>query len=224
MGATHRQMNDTAMARGQVYGLLATLFRAEPEEAFLKELQGPGLSGVFSELGLNLGEDLQEKPIEESVEELAVEYTRLFLGPGSHISAHESVFIEVDGGVGGLWGEKTVEVKKFIEAAGLTYDTEFHGIPDHVSVELEFLQKLAGWEAGKWAEDDAENAAFCLEVEKRFIEEHLGKWVPALCDKVLAQAELPFYKEIARFTKDFIRFEKDLLDKHIVQPSQDQNA
>ncbi len=214
MGTTRRQMNETALARSQVYGLLATLFRAEPEEAFLKELQGPGLSGVFSELGLDLGEDLQEKPVEESVEELAVEYTRLFLGPGPHISAHESVFIEVDGGAGGLWGKKTVEVKKFIETAGLTYDTEFHGIPDHVSVELEFLQKLAEWEAGKWAEDDTENAIFCLGVEKRFIEEHLGRWVPELCDKVVAQAELPFYKEIARFTKDFIRFEEELIDKH----------
>ncbi len=216
MGTTHRQMNDTAMARSQVYGLLATLFRAEPSEAFLRELQGPGLSGSFSELDLNLGSELQEKPLEDSLEELAVEYTRLFLGPGPHISAHESVFVELDGGIGGLWGEKTVEVKKFIESAGLTYGPDYTGIPDHVSVELEFLQKLAEWEAGKWAEADPENAIYCLGVQKRFIEEHLGKWVPALCDKVIAKAELPFYKEIARFTKDFITFEKDLISKYDV--------
>ncbi len=145
---------------------------------------------------------------------MAVEFTRLFLGPGSHISPHESVFVEADGGVGGLWGEKTVEVKKFIETAGLAYGSDFTGIPDHVSVELEFLQKLAEWEAGKWAENDTENAVFCLGVEKRFIEEHLGKWVPELCDKVAARAELPFYREMAGVTKKFIEYEQRTIGEY----------
>ncbi len=208
METDRNSMIDTAKARSQVYGLLAAVFRAEPTAAFLRELKGPGLSGIFSELGLNLGQELQEKPEAELLEELAVEYTRLFLGPGPHISAHESVFVEVDdGSQGGLWGAKTVEVKKFIETAGLTYDSDYTGIPDHVSVELEFLQKLAEWEADKWADDDAENAIYCLGVEKKFIKEHLIKWVPELCDKIVAQAELPFYRELAHFTRDYIEFD-----------------
>ena len=214
METTPNQKSDTALARSQVYGLLATIFRAEPTEAFLRELKGPGFTGVFSDLGIDLGDELQKKPEAELGEELAVEFTRLFLGPDSHISAHESVFVEVDGGVGGLWGEKTVEVKKFIEAAGLTYGADYTGIPDHVSVELEFLQKLAEWEAGKWAQSDAENAVYCLGVEKRFIEEHLGKWVPELCDKVADRADLPFYREMAGVTKKFIEYDQRTIDEY----------
>ncbi len=214
METARKQMSDTALARSQVYGLLATLFRAEPTEVFLRELKGPGVARVFSELGIDLGDELQNKPDAELGEELAVEFTRLFLGPGTHISAHESVFVEVDDGVGGLWGEKTVEVKKFIETVGLSYGSDFTGIPDHISVELEFLQKLAEWEAGKWAESDAESALYCLGVEKRFIEEHLGKWVPELCDKVAAQADLPFYRAMAGVTKEFIEYEQSTIDEY----------
>ncbi len=209
-------MSDTAMARSQVYGLLAALFRAEPSVALLGQLRGPALSGVFSELGFDLRETLQDKPEQELVEDLALEYTRLFLGPGPHISAHESVFVEVDGGaMGGLWGAKTVEVKAFIEASGLSYDSEYAGIPDHISVELEFLQKLAEWEAAKWAGNDSANAIHCLAVEKRFLEEHLNQWISKLCDKVIADAELPFYKEIGRLTRDFVEFDDKNTDEYL---------
>jgi TorA maturation chaperone TorD len=208
MDTARKQMSDTALARSKIYGLLATLFRAEPTDAFLRELQGPDFSRVFFELGIDLGSELQKKSEAELREDLAVEYTRLFLGPGPHISAHESVFVEADGGVGGLWGEKTVAVKKFIEAAGLTYGSEYTGIPDHVSVELEFLQKLVEWEGEKWAESDSESAVYCLGVEKRFVEEHLGRWLPELCDKVAARAELPFYREMAGLAKKFLEHEQ----------------
>jgi len=215
METARKRMSDTALARSRIYGLLATVFRAEPTEDFLRELKDPDFSGVLSDLGSGLGDELQKKPEAELREDLAVEFTRLFLGPDTHISAHESVFVEADGGVGGLWGEKTVEVKKFIEASGLTYGSDYTGIPDHVSVELEFLQKLAEWEAGKWSESDAEDAAYCLGVEKRFIEEHLGKWVPELCDEVATRADLPFYREMAGVTKKFIEYEQRTIDEYL---------
>lgn len=212
METARKQMSDTALARSRIYGLLATLFRAEPSDAFLAELKGPEFSGVFSDLGSDLGDELQAKSEAALKEELAVEYTRLFLGPGPHISPHESVFVEADSGVGGLWGKKTVEVKKFIEAAGLSYGSDYTGLPDHVSVELELVQRLAEWEAGKWAESDADGARYCLGVEKRFIEEHLGKWVPELCDQVAARADLPFYREMAGVTKKFLEYEQRTID------------
>ncbi len=216
MGTARKKMTETAMARSRIYGLLATVFRAEPDSAFLKALQDPDLSRIFSELSIELGDQLQGKSEQDDrSEQLAIEYTRLFLGPGPHISAHESVFVEVDGDRGGLWGEKTGEVKKFIETAGLVYDSDYTGIPDHVSVELEFLQKLAEWEADKWAEDDAENAVYCLKVQKKFLDEHLLKWAPELCDKVMDMADLPFYGEMAAVTKQFLEFEHETINRRL---------
>jgi len=90
-------------------------------------------------------------------EDLAVEFTRLFIGPGPHISPHESVNTEThDVKEAALWSAQTVKVKKFIEAAGLEYDDSFSGMPDHVTAELEFMQRLAAKEAEAWATPNEE--------------------------------------------------------------------
>ncbi|MDA9982294.1 molecular chaperone TorD family protein [Gammaproteobacteria bacterium] len=200
-------MSKTAVARSQVYGLLTTVFRAEPSETFIRDLRGPRFVGAFSDLGIDLGEEFRTNPEDEIIEELALEFTRLFLGPGRHISAHESIYTEVDGEVGGLWGAKTVQVKKFIETTGLDYESKFTGLPDHISVELEFMRKLAEWEAVKWSDDDSESANYCLTVQKKFIEAHLLKWAPKFCDEVIDKANMPFYRELAKITRDFLEFD-----------------
>lgn len=216
MGPTRTELADTATARGQIYGFLARVFRVEPTEAFLRELKDPRLSGVLSDLGVALGDEFFSKPEEELVEDLAVEYTRLFLGPGEHISPHESVHHKVDGGGwGGLWGQETVKVKQFIESAGLGYAGDYTGIPDHIGVELEFLQKLTLREATAWAEEDIEGAVYGLKMEKMFIEEHLIKWVPLFCDKVIALANAPFYREMAEVTKGFVKFEQEKIEEYL---------
>lgn len=215
-GAARTDMAQTAMARSHVYGLLATIFRAEPTEALLKELKDPRMSGAFSDLGVSLGEEFFGRPEKELVEELAVEYARLFLGPGRHISPHESVHHEVDGGDWGLlWGQETVKVKQFMESAGLAYAANYNGVPDHISVELEFLQKLALREATAWAEEDIEGALYGLKMEKMFIRKHLIKWVPLFCDKVIAFASAPFYREMAEVTKGFVQFEQEKMEEYL---------
>ena len=77
-------------------------------------------AGAFASVGADLGDEFQQSPADELHENLAIEFTRLFFGPGPHVSPHESIYAEVDGEAGGLYGAKTVEVKKFIETTGLT--------------------------------------------------------------------------------------------------------
>ena len=159
-------------------------------------------------MGVDLGEAFYSDPESEVEQALVLEFTRLFIGPGRHISAHESVFTEVDGGTGGLWGTKTVEVKKFIETAGLDYEPAFTGHPDHVSVELEFMQKLTEWEADKWNQKDRESAEYCLTVQRMFLERHLLCWIPQFCDAVITQAEMPFYRVMAELARNYMEFER----------------
>ena len=209
MGTDWKELADSAKSRSEIYGLLAVVFREEPTEAFIKELRGPRLSGAFSELQVDLGETFYNDPESRVEEALALEFTRLFIGPGHHISAHESVFTKADSGAGGLWGAKTVEVKKFIETTGLDYEIGFTGIPDHISVELEFMQKLTAWEADKWMQEDRSSAEYCLSVQRMFLEQHLLRWLPQFCDEVMDQAELPFYQAIADLAKTYIEFERE---------------
>jgi len=208
MGSNWKIQAETANSRSYIYGLLATVFRSEPTQAFIIDLRGPRLSGVFSDLEVELGEEFFNIPEFELKEILEVEFSRLFIGPEKHISAHESVFTEMDGCSTGLWGAKTVEVKNFIETTGLDYDPKFNGIPDHISVELEFMQKLAEWEADKWNQKDRENAQYAQKIQGMFLHNHLLRWAPQLCDEVMAMAEVPFYQAMAELCSNYIEFDQ----------------
>jgi TorA maturation chaperone TorD len=172
----------------------------------LQQVKDPRFLGVLSDLGAEGIDDLLQKPEDELLEDLAVEYARLFLGPGKHISPHESVHFQRDDGQWGkLWGASTVEVKKFIESTGLNYTEEYKGLPDHISVEFEFMQQLTLHEEKVWKE--ADKAAGYRRAEKKFVEEHLMRWIPGFCEKVIQEAELPFYRAMAALTRSFIEFE-----------------
>ncbi|MES9924966.1 MAG: molecular chaperone TorD family protein [Candidatus Thiodiazotropha endolucinida] len=208
MGTDWNKMADNAKTRSDMYGLLTLVFRQEPSEAFINELRGPRLSGAFSDMELEMGGFFYSEPVSTIADQLALEFSRLFIGPGRHISAHESIFTEVDGDSGGLWGARTVEVKKFIETTGLDYASQFTGLPDHISVELEFMQKLADWEADKWIEMDRISAEYCLSIQRMFLQQHILAWIPKFCDAVIAQADIPFYRELAELTKNFLKLEE----------------
>jgi TorA maturation chaperone TorD len=209
-----RDMKELAGQRGSIYGLLATVYRREMTSDLLHQIKDPQFLGVLSDLGIELNNGFFRKPDKELLEDLAVEYARLFLGPGKHISPHESVHHKKEGTQSGqLWGESTAEVKKIIEASGLEYKTEYTGLPDHISVELEFMQQVIMREKQAWQDDDKEIAQLCQENEKKFVDEHLFRWIPEFCEKVITEADLPFYREMARLTKTFLEFEKQELNK-----------
>ena len=210
MGETEKsEMVGLAEQRSNIYGLLATLYRQEPTCDLLEQIRTPEFLETLSHMGGDLEDDFLIRPEDELLEEMAVEYTRLFLGPGKHVSPHESVHHErEDGQWGQLWGASTVEVRKFIEGTGLRYETKYRGLPDHIGVELEFLEALTRREEEAWAEDDEEGVRRCLAVERRFLDEHLLRWVVPFCDKVIAAAELSFYRSLASLTKRFIEFDR----------------
>jgi TorA maturation chaperone TorD len=201
---------ETTRERSNIYGLLAVIFHKEPTISTLRQIKNPQFLEVLSDLEIQLEDDFLNQPEEKLIEDLAVEYTRLFLGPGKHISPHESIHYERgDGDWGRLWGKSTVEVKKFIEASGLEYKSDYRGLPDHISVGLEFMQKVTEREAQVWEENDRDGALYCLKIEKKFMDEHLKKWIPIFCDKVIAETESSFYKGMAKLTKKFIEFESE---------------
>jgi len=214
---THKETKDhdaVARHRSDIYGLLATIYGQEITSDLLGQIKTPQFLGALSVLEVEGIDGLMQKPEAELLEDLAVEYTHLFLGPGKHISPHESVHHQrEDGQWGKLWGASTVEVKRFIEATGLSYNEEFKGLPDHISVEFEFMQQLTLREEKAWKEDPGQAQA-CRQVEKKFIEEHLIRWVPAFCEMVIQEAESPFYHAVAALTRSFIEFEMEEMNRN----------
>ncbi len=138
-----KDLAETSQERSNVYGLLAVIYRTELKSDLLKQITEPPVLQALSDLGVQFENDFLQKAGDDLLEDLAVEYARLFIGPGKHISPHESVHHQRDDGQSGLlWGMSTVEVKKFIESTGLEYKSDYQGLPYHISVELEFMREL----------------------------------------------------------------------------------
>jgi len=212
LNQTEMDENRTAAGnRSNIYGMLALVYRQEMSSDLLKQVKGTQFLEILTDLEAEGTEEIDaflQKPEAELLEDLAVEYTRLFLGPGKHISPHESVHHQQDDGQWGkLWGASTAKVKKFVESTGLTYSEDFKGLPDHIAVELEFMQQLTLREEQAWMNADADAAVSCRQTEKKFIEGHLVRWIPDFCKNVMQQAELPFYRALAALTRSFIEFE-----------------
>lgn len=196
----------TTEGGANLLGFLAGIFRAEISADLLGKMQQPEFMAALAEAGGDLGDCLSGKSDEELLDELSLEFTSLFSGPGEHFSPHESV--QMDGGSGDLWGTETVEVRRFIENAGFAYKEDFMGLPDHISVEMEFLAQIMTEEASAWRKRDRARAGACLKIEKAFLEAHLGKWSGAFLSRVAARAEHAFYKQVAAMAADFIAAEQ----------------
>ncbi len=205
----------TAVERGNLYGFLAAVFRHEVTAEELRKIRNPSFLNALAKSGAAFGSEFHKAPEAELLEELAVEYCALFLGPGGHISPHESVFRK--GGGGQLMGPEANAVRRYIEAAGFTYDEGYNGFADHISVELEFMAELIKQEARAWREGDFERAHDCLGYEKEFLSNHLECWAFTFCEQVEQFSSVSFYRQIARLTGDFLKDEKLEIVKRLAQ-------
>lgn len=192
----------SATERSRLYGLLATVFRREPSAEFLCQLKMPEMVVALAGAGIDLGEEFEVETFADLANDLAVEYTRLFLGPGRHISPHESVQLKRGSGI--LWGAETAAVRDAYRAAGYDLGETETDIPDHLSVELDFLSLLAKQEAQAWTDQDLDDVAKFLHLQHDFISRHLGKWAAAFCAKVTEQAEFAFYPAFADLLRGYL--------------------
>jgi TorA maturation chaperone TorD len=207
--------------RSALYSLLAQVYMTEVSRNLLETIMTSGFLNTIADertKELNL---YFKSGTNELLEDLACEYTRLFIGPGKHMSPHESVHHKLDGGDWGkLWGASTVAVRNFIKSAGMTYLDDFTGMPDHIAVEFEFMKQLTLQEKEARDEKNNEQIVYFLSLEKKFLEEHIGCWIPGFCEKILEETGNVFYQKIAFLTKEFIEFELQTMDSSHVKDLQ----
>ncbi len=203
----------TSRARCAIFGLLSELFRVEPSIELIGRLRSDEWRSLLADLDIEIPASFTDGSPSEVRERLSVEYTSLFIGPGVHLSPHESVHARTGSTRDGeLWGELTVQVKRFIEATGLTYATASPGMPDHISTEFEFMARMAAAEAEMVERGDVENAVGCLAIQRRFYNEHLNRWIPEFCGKILDVDRSGFYNAVARLTLAYLRFDFGVID------------
>jgi TorA maturation chaperone TorD len=204
-----QKFSELAHQRSNVYGFLSSIYSHEPDENFIRNLDSSSLHPLRKG-ETNGDKEFWGQSTEKICEDLAIEYTRLFLGPKNHIPPFESLHNFKKGEPRQMWGTATVEVKRIIESTGLSFRKDYGGIPDHISIELEFMQKLVKNEGELWEkEKNGSQLLKSIKLEKKFVDEHLQVWIPGFCQKVMEAAKYDFYRDVAELTKDFIVTEKE---------------
>ena len=117
--------------------LFASIFAREPDEKLVRELMSRQ-AAIEEILGADPLHDLPGSDMEATVEALAVEYCRLFIGPCGHMPPVESVALGEDR----FWGCSTEEVTRFYSSSGIEPTKDVHLLPDHISMELDCLALL----------------------------------------------------------------------------------
>lgn len=131
---------------------------------------------------------------------LAVEYTRLFINatPKVACSPYESMYRE-----NVIMGDSTLDVMERFSRAGLKVAGNFHDLPDHVAVELEFLYYLMTY---GYAQEHAS-----------FMNEHFLKWIPKFCEEVEKNDRTGFYRHAAAVLRESINKEELMVNNEVMK-------
>lgn len=196
--------SDQLLTRGLVYQLLARVYRQEPDQELFTRLGSEEILHILKKISPRLDISAFRAPPPSRIEDLSVEFCRLFIGPGPSVPPYESIHRTEPGNAGKFWGDATVEFKSLVEALGLHYAADFHEMPDHISVEFELMFRLLNAEAEALESGDEETRDNAREAQGVLLNRHVGVWLPRFCDRLEAATHDPFYAAIAVLTRDFM--------------------
>lgn len=148
----------------------------------------------------------------EDLQTLLVDYTRLFLGPVQALakpygSSWLSAPVSSD-------APASAAVLDLYSAGGLDLDEEFKDLPDHVAVELEFLYLLTFKRNDAQRAGQTDELSALEQLERRFLDEHLGVWIAPFAAAIKSNAETAFYRQLAEMAEEFVHMEEMRLRGH----------
>lgn len=210
-----------ATAIADLYAALSACF-SPPSEAMAQAARRGALAKPLQAAATAVGMDRERLAVtlaalhdarsaeDGDLENLRVEYARLFAGPGMPVAPpYESVHLDGEeaGRSGPLWGLATYAVRDAYEAAGLT-PRPGPEPPDQLAAELEFAANLALAESDAWDAGRAEDAGMAGERRSAFVREHLGRWAPGLAARVIAEARQPLYRAAGALLEGILDLER----------------
>ncbi|MEM1994309.1 MAG: molecular chaperone TorD family protein [Nitrososphaerales archaeon] len=208
--------------RATLYSFLSTIYSKELTAVAISELKNLDiniLTTVLEEPDIIKGvellkqyiNNLEGRDLKEVEVELAVEYANLFLGV-QQIVPHpsESVYLSEEHLLMQKQRDEVVEMYRQIMVEVLPDFTEPE---DHIAVELAFMAYLSEKTATSLEQNKIDEALQYIKYQKRFLDEHLTRWVPMLCRDILNGAKTSFYQGIAMITRGFVAADKDIVNE-----------
>jgi len=189
---------ENEQARCQCYKLLAGCLYQPEKDVLIEEKSLENLSrllGFVCPAAAPFAAKMKDALLKYSTDELLVEYAKLFVGPFELKAApYGSVYLDEGRKV---MGESTVKVMEIYKEEGLAMDRDFKDLPDHITVELEFMYYLAFKEIEALEEKNTEKAGYYLDARESFRQDFLGKWVTPFCCKIKEGTDNEFYNALA---------------------------
>ena len=192
------------LARAELYGLLAQLWIAPPDDALLQQFkvavtQAPESGSLLEAPWQALVAAMRNTTAADA----AAEYDALFGGVGK-----PEVFLYGSYYLSGFLNEKPLALlRDELQRLGLTRDETRAETEDHIAYLFEVMRYLI-------ACDDVEVCN--LEQQPQFFRAQLQPWVVQLCDAVDAQPRARSWRAVAEMTRQFVAVETqgfDLLEQ-----------
>jgi DMSO reductase family type II enzyme chaperone len=191
-----------AQHRATLYAILAQAL-STPTEALSGALQDGvfwsvlrhALDGAPAAHRQHLDPGLAEAPPPTTtLEALLVEYTRLF-GTDLICPHYEADYV-----AGGSFRLSHVlaDVTALYAAFGVRVSDAAHERPDHIAIELDFMNYLAAKEAHAARQGQSVNARLCRRAQKLFFQRHLGRWAKAFAQAFGTAAQAEFHRKLCR--------------------------
>jgi TorA maturation chaperone TorD len=188
------------LARAELYGLLAQLWIAPPDDALLQQFkvavtQAPESGGHLEAPWQALVAAMRNTTARDA----AAEYDALFGGVGK-----PEVFLYGSYHLSGFLNEKPLALlRDDLARLGLARDETRGETEDHIAYLFEVMRYLI-------AGDDV---AVCnLEQQRRFFRAHLQPWVAQLCDAVDAHPRSRTWRAVSEMTRQFVVVETQGFD------------
>ncbi len=201
-----------------LYNFLRQLFLKEPTKELInsimkidlsaEEMKGAAIEGLISDMtgyGLRLMADSANKnkhKFDEWLEDIALEYARLFIGPQNPPAVPYASFYLSESH--SLMTDETIDVRKQYLEAGMAVK-ELYSIPDdHIGIELEFVYYLTQKTIELFELQQRDEAARLFEIRGNFLNNHMAQWVPLFVEGILNSTHEDFYKGAAFILRGII--------------------
>lgn len=203
-------------ARIIIYDLLRHTFLQEPTKDYLDNVKKNIITTEFPFVQENesifqgitqVKHYLAEKDVfsEQVYSDLHWDFTRLFIGPYElPAPPWESAYCNEERL---LFQEETLEVRKaYVKYSFLPVQLG-HEADDHLGIELDFMFRLNDLALAEIENKNTNILMQNLTDQKHFLETHLLKWIPDLCEAVIENAHTGFYQGLAKVLKGFLTLE-----------------
>lgn len=202
-----------ALARSVLYRLLSQAL-AYPDESTLAALRGElllqaaaGAARYLPQAAVHL--EAMARRLEGLAADLQAEHRRIF----AHTFAADCPTYETAYGARNVFQQAQTmsDIAGFYRAFGLNVGGSQRERVDNVSVELEFMHFLTYKEAYARTHHGADEARLCRRAQRRFWEDHLGRWLSAFARRLEAKGNAGFYQPVALLASALAAAETRLL-------------